>query len=292
MKKLIIIILIATGSLCWAQEPVLIHYNFSFEEEYGKGWNDPNLSNDLMYFIIKLYKSNGDLIYKRIFEKPEFVKNEYGNCLLADTIKNKIKFNENYTAKVNYKFINKITGKSIFQFSIPDSINNVALEIFFDQAKPKDTINSNASEVWFPEYDVIKNPKPALVVKYLITNENVKFMPLWFDYVRLTHRPVYTLKNISNDTIYRLNNNIFSGLWGNLFYHNGENWQPYFFGAMCGESGYKKLSPGGEIELVEAFPIGIPIKLHDGFYRYSVDYLDKNKLEKSAVTYFSLIYSK
>lgn len=291
VMRAIIIILLSAGSLLLAQEPSLIHYNFSFEKEYGKGWNDFNLSNDLVYFTIRIFNSRGERIYNRHIEKPDFVKDKYGYCLKFDTLKTGLNDTGQFKLSIKYKLVSGFTGKSSFTFKNSDSIRNIALEIFFDQAEDNNLI-FDTSFINLPQYKVIKNPKPALVVKYLKVNETVKFFPYWFEHVRLTRRPIYKLKNISNDSIFRISNNVFSGIWGNLYIHEQNKWQGYAFGGTCGESGHNTVNPGGEIKIVEAYAIGNPYKLREGFYRYAVNYLDKFKKEKTAVTYFSVMYSK
>lgn len=295
MKTLLkILILFVFPVILWAQEPVVFHFNFSFEKEYGKGWYDPNLSNDLVYITIKIYTSDDNLIYKKHFEKPDFVKDKYGICLLADTVKQSIKLNKNYILNVKYKFVNNVFGKSLFQFKTNDSIKNIALELFFDQAKPKNEIIVDSSRYWFPEYEIITNPKPALVVKYLKENENTVFLPTWFDYVRLTRRPIYVFLNSSNDTIFIRKQNSFFGFRGYLDLMDIDGtWKPYFYGATCGTgSGERYIKPGDEYFLYEANAIGNPLKLQEGFYKYFANYLNKDKVEKTAVTYFNVIYSK
>lgn len=147
---------------------------------------------------------------------------------------------------------------------------------------------------WSPLYDVIKNPKPALIVKYLNKNENAEFVPVWFDCFRLTRRPVYIFTNTGIDTMFIERQSIFSGLRGYLDIMDLTGiWKPYFFGAACGNgSGPMYIAPGKNYYLNEANAIGNPLKLRDGLYRYSVNYLDKFNNEKTAVTYFSVKYSK
>lgn len=294
MKTVIIIILLSAGKLLLSQEPSLIHYNFSFEKEYGKGWNDFNLSNDLVYFTIRIFNSRGERIYNRHIEKPDFVKDKYGDCLMIDTIKTGLKETGQYKLSIKYKLVSGFAGKSKFTFKNSDSIRNIALEIFFDQAKLRQEMTDDSAWYWSPLYDVIKNPKPALIVKYLNKNENVEFVPVCFDYFRLTRRPVYVFTNTGIDTMFIERQSIFSGLRGYLDIMDITGiWKPYFFGAACGNgSGPKYIAPGENYYLNEANAIGNPLKLRDGFYRYAVNYLDIIKNKKTAVTYFSVMYSK
>lgn len=287
MKNLFVILFFSIFAISLpAQEPVVFHYNFSFEKEYTY------LTNDLNYFTISIFNPNGATVYKRLFENSEFVRDEYGYCLIADTLKTGLNEIGQYRLSIDYKLVSGFERNSKFKFKTNDSLKNISLEIFFDQAEEKTSYKVDTSLINFKEYEIKKNPKPALIVKYLKNNETVKIKPAWFEHVRLTRRPIYVLKNTSTDTIYRRYNNIFSGFWGDLGLWDSGEWKPYFFGGTCGTSGDKYIKPGEECEIVEAYSIGNPLKLEEGFYRYSVDYLDKNKDEKTAVTYFKVIYSK
>ncbi len=294
MKTLLTILLLTFSSALTAQELTVFHYNFSFEEEFTTGWNNTNLANRLAYVTTSIYDQKKQLVYKKHFEKPDFVTSHYGICLLADTTKLEINTNTKYTVSVKYKFVNKNPGKSVFRFVTVDSLPNLALELFFDQAEPKDSLDYDTTTYEMPQYEIIKYPKPALIVKYLRESVNPQFTPTWFEYSRLTRRPIYIFRNTSNDTMCTVNRISFSGLRGRLDLLDIKgNWVPYFFGAVCGTgSGPRFLSPGEDIYLVEAFAIGDPLKLQVGFYRYSVKYKDSNKNDKAESTYFSIIYSK
>lgn len=135
--KAIIFILLSAGSQLLAQESSLIHYNFSFEKEYGKGWKDFNLSNDLVYFTIRIFNSRGERIYNRHIEKPDFVKDKYGDCLMVDTLKTGLNDTGQYELNIKYKLVSGFAGKSKFTFKNSDSVRNVALEIFFRSGKTK-----------------------------------------------------------------------------------------------------------------------------------------------------------
>lgn len=270
----------------WAQEPVVVHFNFSFEKE------NTYLTNDLNFFTISIVDPYGTTVYKRHFENSEFVRDTYGYCLMVDTIKAGLGAIGHYKLSVKYDLLSGFDGKSNFKFITNDSLKNISFEIFFDQAEENRNYKVDTNRINFQKYEVKKSPKPAVIVKYLKNNETVKITPIWFEHVRMTRRPIYVLKNISTDTIYRRHNNIFSGFWGNLELRNAGEWEHYAFGPVCGVSGEKQVKPGEEIEIIEAFPIGDPLKLQEGFYRYSVDFLDRFKNKHSAVTYFSVIYSK
>ncbi len=294
MKLLLTILLLTFSSALISQELVVFHYNFSFEEEFTTGWNNTNPANRLAYVTTSIYDQKKQLVYKKHFEKPDFVTSHYGICLLADTTKLEINTNTKYTLSVKYRFVNKSPSKSVFRFVTVDSLPNLALELFFDQAQSKDSLDFDTITYKMPQYEVIKYPKPALIIKYLRESVNPQFMPTWFEYSRLTRRPVYIFKNTSNDTMYTVKRNSLSGLKGHLDLLDIKgNWKPYFFGAVCGTgSELRFLSPGEATYLEEAFAIGNPLKLQSGFYKYSVKYLDSNKNYKAESTYFSIIYSK
>lgn len=294
MKILLTILLLTFSSTLISQELAVFHYNFSFEEEFTTGWKNSNFANRLAYITTTIYDQKKRSVYKKHFEKPDFVTSHYGICLLADTTKLKLNTNTKYTLSVKYRFVNKRQSKSVFGFVTVDSLPNLALELFFDQAEPKDSLDFDTITYEMPQYEVIKNPKPALIIKYLRESVNPQFMPTWFESSRLTRRPVYIFRNTSNDTMYTFKRNSLSGFKGHLdLLDTKGNWNPYFFGAVCGTgSGPRFLSPGEEIYLVEAFAIGNPLKLQSGFYRYYAKYLDPNKNDKAESTYFSIIYSK
>ena len=195
MKLLLTILLLTFSSALISQELVVFHYNFSFEEEFSTGWNNTNPANRLTYVTTSIYDQKKQLVYKKHFEKPDFVTSHYGICLLADTTKLEINTNTKYTLSVKYRFVNKSPSKSVFRFVTVDSLPNLALELFFDQAQSKDSLDFDTITYKMPQYEVIKYPKPELIIKYLRESVNPKFMPTWFESSRLTRRRVYICRN-------------------------------------------------------------------------------------------------
>ncbi len=289
MKKLIIIIFIVAGGLCWAQEPILIHYNFSFEKEYSY------LTNDLNFFTISICNSNKDIIYNRTFENKEIIRDIYGSCIIADTIYSVIHSKNNYTVKTEYQTKNRPGNYSLFNIGFPDTVDQIALEVYFDQTVVSliDTVNFKKNK--FPDfrYDLNPDPKPVLIVK-LINENPVMLMPCLFMYGRLNPRPMYLLNNNSNSDIFTAGKGLQSYFFGYLYKLDTNNTFKHSFpGYFCGNVGGKNLLKPGETEYVEeGYVIGEPNKMEEGFYKFSVNYIQNEDSSKSAVTYFSLIYSK
>lgn len=290
MKKLIIIFFIVSGGLCWAQEPVLIHYNFSFEKEYTY------LTNDLEYFNISIFDPDGRIIYTKKYEQPEFLRDKYGECLLIDTVYSFVKTARNYSVKINYQLINKPPDSSLFNFGYQDTVNQIALEVYFDQSKVKNVkyIWYGFEKIYYDEYELNESPKPVFVIKYL-KNDEISLFPTWFTPYRTNPRPKYYLLNNSSTGINSFRNGMefyFDGYLQKL--DSGNNYKSYFFGFLCGGpiGGKKSLLPGETDDVVEGYAIGDHQKMVDGFYKFTVNYIQNEDSSKSAVTYFRVMYSK
>ncbi len=177
-------------------------------------------------------------------------------------------------------------------FNYPDSVKKLALELFFDQALiTKESENTLRKRIL--KYDVNPNPNLALIVKYLELEQGVFMGPTWFDYWRITRRPLYILYNNSTDTMFKADKGLFTCFFGDLQILDSINqWKPYFFGGICGTiTCDDPIKPGQIYDIVEAYPIGDPLKLKGGYYKYSVHYKDINGSKKTVNTYFTVIYS-
>ena len=290
MKNLFVILFISISLISlWAQEPVVIHYNFSFEKEYTY------LTNDLNYFTISIFNPNGATVYKRHFGNSEFVRNMYGYCFIADTIKSLIPSKEAYSVNVEYKPVNRNEEASNFSFVYNDTIESLALEIYFDQSKVISTDYEWISfeKFYYDRYSINENPKPVLLVKYLKEGD-VSLIPTWFTEYRINPRPRYYLFNGSSSIIKSSGKGFDNNFSGHLQILDSANvYKSFFLGFECGTVGGKNILSAGESEdIVEGFTIGDPQKLKEGFYRYSVGYLDGDGEIKNADSFFRVIYSK
>ncbi len=289
MKKLIIIFFIVAGGLCWAQEPVLIHYNFSFEKEYSY------LTNDLNYFIITIYNSYGKVVYSRSFEKAQLIRDIDGSFVLTDTVYSVPQSKNNYSVITEYQLRNNTGNSSLFYFGYPDSTDQIGLEVYFDQTiiSIKDTSNFKKNKYPDFRYDLNPNPKPALIVKY-IKKDPVMLMPCLFMYGMLNPRPMYLLNNNSTSDIFTAGTGLQSYFFGELYKLDTNNiFKHSFPGFFCGHFGGNIILKPGETEYVaEGSVIGEPNKMEEGFYKFSVNYIQDEDSSKSAVTYFSVMYSK
>lgn len=279
----------------WAQEPVVFHFNFSFQPDYKNGWINFALTNDLEYISINIYDSGKKPLWKKQFINTDFVKDQYGNCLLVDTIKSLVSSKDLYSINVKYQLVNKKDESSDFSFSYNDTVENLALEIFFDQSKVISTDYEWISfeKFYYDLYAIDENPKPVLVVKYLKGGE-VSLIPTWFTEYRINPRPRYYLFNGSTSIIKSSGKGIDNYFSGHLQILDSINiYKNCFLGFECGTVGGKnKLFAGETDDIVEGFTIGDPQKLNEGFYKYSVGYLENGGERKNAETYFRVIYSK
>jgi len=179
-------------------------------------------------------------------------------------------------------------------FNYPDSVKNLALELFFDQALVIQMSDDKINDLPRDSYGIDSIPKPALIIKYLNYEQNVYLSPTWFNYGRITRRPVYILHNNSPEKIFRLNNNWLECFFGNLFILDSINcWLPYRFGGVCGTFICEDTVGSGQLcEVIEGFPIGNPRKLIGGYYKYSVSFKDILDNERTVITYFIVAYTK
>ena len=289
MYKLAGVLILFLSFNLYSQEPVVIHFNFSFETyPYN---NVP--TEDLETIKIKIQNSKNHIIWKRSFSENNLPKDEFCECLLSDTVRNIQNSKMFYSLKINYKLKLHEKDSSEFFFSYPDSVKQLALEIYFDQVFVRRMIN-DGDGVPRDEYETDTNPKPALIVKYLNRDQNIFFGPKWF-VNGLIKRPNYVLYNNSSDDIYRINSEWLTCFFGDLyFWDSNSTWVIYKFGPVCGTincSGVIKV--GKTDDIIEGYPIARnPRKLISGYYKYSVKFKDINDQIKTIDTYFSVIYSK
>lgn len=132
-----------------------------------------------------------------------------------------------------------------------------------------------------------------MVVKYLKEGD-VSLIPTWFTDFRINPRPRYYLFNDGSSTIKSLGKGFENYFSGNLkILDSTKTYNRCFLGFECGTVGGKNILLPGEYEdIVEGFTIGDPQKLKEGFYEYSVGYLDSEGDVKNAETYFQVIYLK
>jgi len=279
----------------WAQEPVVFHFNFSFQPDYKSGLINPDMTNDLTSVLLNIYGSGKEPLWKKQFTNTDFVKDQYGNCLLVDTIKSLVPSKEAYSIYIEYKLVNRKEESSEFSFSYNDTVENLALEIFFDQSKVISTDYEWISfeKFYYDRYAIDENPKPVLVLKYLKEGE-VSLIPTWFTDYRINPRPRYYLFNGSSSIIKASGKGFENYFSGHLQILDSTNvYKGCFLGFECGTVGGKNtLSVGESEDIVEGYTIGDPQKLKEGFYKYFVRYLNSVGESKTAVTYFSVIYSK
>ncbi len=291
MKNLFVILFfLFSVTALWAQQPVVFHFNFSFEKEYTY------LTNDLEYFKISIFDPDGKTIYKKNFEQPEFLRDEYGECLLVDTVYSIGKTARNYLVKINYQLTNKSSDSSFFNFGSQDTVNQIAFEVYFDQSRVKniDYIWYGFEKIYYEEYELNESPKPVFIIKYL-KNDEIFLMPTWFTPFRLNPRPKYYLLNNSSTAIYSFKQGMEFYFDGYLQRLDSDNkYKSYFFGFLCGGpiGGRQSLLPGETDDIVEGYAIGDHQKMIDGFYKFTVNYIQNEDSSKSAVTYFSVMYSK
>ena len=148
-------------------------------------------------------------------------------------------------------------------------------------------------KIYFEEYALNKDPKPVLLVKS-IEKRNLSLLPHWFTSSRLNPRPIYYLQNNSLSPIFTLGEGIEDHFSGNLqILDSLNNYKNYFFGFECGNvGGANKVLPGETIHVSEGALMGQAQKMKEGFYKYSVGYLDSEGEIKNADTFFRVIYSK
>lgn len=270
------------------------------EKDYNSTFTEYIYSDEVEEFDIKVYNQKKILAYHKSFSKNDFIKGKYGDIMMTGFIYGLQKGGLN-TVKIAYKLRSKIGRTETFKFSYPDSVSNLALEIFFDQAKVirmKDTLINGYAFV-DDEYEINSEAKPVLIVKYWSNEEKRILEPTWFDFGRLTVRPDYIFKNNSLDTIYHATDNIIEGFMGNLKKLEKDEWVRYLYGGQCGTTGVPwKIKPGEQEITLEGFPIGSPRKLTGGLYRFSFPYsLQKhvdaagNKDVSTIHTYFIMMYA-
>jgi len=272
-----------------AQEPVVFHYNFSFETY---SFNNVPME-DLETINIKIQNSKNYVIWKRSFSENNLPKDEFGEFLLSDTVRNIQNSKMFYSLKINYKLKLHEKDSSEFFFSYPDSVKQLALEIYFDQVFVRRMINDEDG-VPRDEYETDTNPKPALIVKYLNRDQNIFLGPKWF-VNGLIKRPNYVLYNNSSDDIYRINREWLTCFFGDLYIGDSNStWVIYKFGPVCGTINCSGVIKAGKTyDIVEGYSIARkPRKLISGYYKYSVKFKDMNNQIKTIDTYFSVIYTK
>ncbi len=271
-----------------AQEPVVFHYNFSLEENYS-------YLHKLNNFEIQFVNSLGTVLSARDLIKEDFKEDDYGYCLLSDTFDVNLLHNENYFIKIKYTLRSSYTDSAIFSFDFPNHAQKMSFEIFFDQSVlvKIDTLRIGDNKYPDNSYIIDLDPKPAIIIKY-ITESSIELLPTWFAYGRLNTRPCYILSNRASETIKTAGRGFRNYFSGHLQILDSLNsYKDFFLGFQCGNvSGKDTLAPGETDYIVEGFTIGDPQKLKEGFYKYSVGYLDSEGEIKNAETYFKVIYSK
>lgn len=235
-------------------------------------------------------------MWERTFQNSDLSLDKYDNCLMTDTLKVLTKSSDPYGLKVNYSLTSGIIDSTEFIFSFPDSVENLALELFFDQALIVKA--GNYDDLLFlrkpDEYKTDPKPKPVLIVKYLDPVEEIFLEPTWFDYFHITKRPKYILHNNSNYGLSTPTKDMFSCFFGKLMYLDSSNhWGFYPYGRMCGTFSCQRVLGSGQTEwIIEGFPIGDPRKLREGYYRYFVPFKDIAEIDKTVDTYFNVYYAK
>jgi hypothetical protein len=86
--KISIIFLLFFCASIFAQEPLVFHFNFSFEKELWRSYRQWELTDDIENITVKIHDQKRHLVWERNFTKNGLQKDDYGYCLLSDTVKN------------------------------------------------------------------------------------------------------------------------------------------------------------------------------------------------------------
>ena len=288
MKTFIKILCLVVSNFAYAQQPVVFHFNFSFEREYNS-----ITSNELLKISIYIFEE-GSLAWEKNLIDTDFIKDKYGNVLMSDTIPSLAK-NKKYNLIIEYELKHKTdTNKCSFIFDYPDSVEHIALELFFDQAKVLKMSETILFRRTKDEYALELNPKPCLIIKYWNNTNDIFLAPTWFNSYSITLRPKYILNNQSQHTIYRKDDGLLTHFFGDLYIWDfGGIWIDYLYGGMCGTyNPTLQIEAGMQEYIIEGFPVGTPRKLIGGYYRYTVSYRDHENNVKNTETYFRVVYVK